>query len=166
MKKLLFVCFLLIGLASAKADLISTNLATTANTNTFLLLADRASVYSVELTATVPCLVKLYDNATLAAPGNGTNYVTAEYIGRSSYATNVATTYVGANGLTNWYTNSYVFTYSVTNAAATNALTPSASFVVAAGTYAVYNTDALFTRGIVAWSSTNCSIVVNYRSGR
>lgn len=167
MKKLILTGLLVLSVLSAKAELIATNLTTTgAGGNTFLLLSDRASVYSVEISASVAGLVRLYDQSTVAAPYYGTNYVTAEYTGRSSYATNIVSTYVGFNGMTNRYTNSGIFTYETTVAAATNALNPSAAFSVAAGTYAVYSTDALFTRGIAVHSTTNVSIVINYRPAR
>lgn len=172
MKKLLLTGLLMVGLAAqASAALIATNLTTvTAGGDKFLLLSDRASVYSVEISVnpsiTASALVKLYDQSTVAAPYYGTNYVTAEYVSRSTYATNVASSYIGFNGVTNWYTNTYVYTYNVTNAAATNALSPSAAFVAAPGTYTVYDVDALFTRGIVVHTSTNVSMVINYRSGR
>lgn len=170
MKKLILIGLLFVGLY-ASAQPLATNLVTSgAGGNAFLLLADRANVYSVEIgvsaSITAPALVKLYDNASMADPVFGTNYVTAAYTGRSSYVTNVVTSYVGFNGLTNWYTNSYLHTYDVSVDAATNALSPSVSLVVAPGTYSVYNTDALFNRGIVAHTSTNISIVINYRSGR
>jgi hypothetical protein len=168
MKKL----FTSIGLAalftaSSFGAQISTN-ATTADAggSIFLLTTNRASVYSVELTATYPAFVRFFDQDVTTAPYYGTNYVTAAYAGVSQYNTNYVTSFIGQNGITNWYTNQGVYTYSTSVSAATNALSPGASFVVAGGTYAIYNTDALFVRGIVMHSTTNVSVVVNYRPGR
>ena len=164
MKKLLTIIGLSAVLVSAYGAQIATNLATTAvGGNAFLLLTNRASIYSVELTATVPALIRIFDANSLAAPGYGTNWVNAAYTAVNTYSTNYVTSFIGQNGLTNWYTNAGVYTYTSTTAANTNQLTPSASFAIAAGTYAVYNTDALNTKGIVVHSSTNSSIVINYR---
>ena len=167
MKKL--ILSLAIGFATAFSvnaqSPYSTNL-TTAGVGAHLLIDGRASVYSVELTASYPCWVKFYDNNDMAAGVYGTNYVNAAYTGKSSYTTNFVTTLVGTTGYTNYYTNTGVYTLSTSVAAATNQLNPSLSFVVAGGTYAVYNTDALFTRGIVALANTNVSIVINYRNAQ
>jgi len=131
-----------------------------------LLSATRVSVYSVELTSDKSVLVKFFDQNSLADPLYGTNYLTSAYTGVNSYATNYVTSFIGNNGLTNWFTNAGIFTYTATIAAATNNLPSSGSFVVGAGTYAIYNTDALFTRGVCFVSTTNVSVVVNYRSGK
>jgi hypothetical protein len=145
---------------SAKAGVLSTNLPA----GVFLISTDRANVYSITITGGTNSVVSLYDCDTVADPYYGTNYVSAEWIGRSSYATNIASSVVGYNGYTNWFTNSGIFSYSVTNAAATNALTPLAVFAHGANFAETYNTDALFIRGIVARASVGCSIVINYNS--
>lgn len=139
-----------------------------AMSNTIIVTTNRASVYSVELTATANALVSFYDIDVTNAPYYGTNYVNASYVSRTSYTTNLVTSYVGYNGYTNWYTNQGIFTLTVTNAANTNALAPLLSAVVGANTLTTYSVDALFTRGIVAVASsgTNINIVVNYRSGQ
>lgn len=174
MKRLILTASLLVCFAaSVSAQLVaSTNLATSAaGGNAFLVLASRASITGFQLSVPsaatgATATLKFYDQSTLAAPYYGTNYVTSANVGRSSYTTNVTSTYVGFNGVTNWYTNSYVYTYDVTNAAATNALSPTAVYYVPAGEVMSFAADLLHTRGIVVHSSTNATVVVNYRTGQ
>lgn len=141
---------------------------TTTNGGVYILSTNRASVYQIEVTAGNAALLNFYDCDTLTQPVFGTNYTNAAYVSRTTYATNLVTSFVGYNGYTNWYTNLGVFTINVTNAIATNHLPLLFSAVVAANTYAVYNVDALFVRGIALEvpTGTNISVVVNYRSGQ
>lgn len=154
----------LFATVSIHAAILSTNLP---SNGVFLLSTNRASVYSVELTAAANAQVWLFDSDSLAAPFYGTNYTNDVYTNRITYSTNYVTSFVGYNGYTNWYTNQGVWTLSVSNRANTNQLSPLFSAVVAGATYAVYNTDALFARGVaVAVTGTNVAIVVNYRSAQ
>lgn len=164
MKKILLsLCLALAAFTSVNAAIISV----TGTTNGFYLIStNRASVYSVELTGTYPGVVTLYDCDSVAAPFFGTNYTNAAYTTRTTYATNYVTSFVSLQGYTNWYTNAGVWTLSSTTAANTNALPAMASFVVAGGTYAVYTTDALFSRGICATITTNISMIINYRTAQ
>lgn len=165
MKKLL----LTIGLCAAATFSTFAQFPIATNTTlggVHLLSTNRASIYSIELTSDKSVTVSLFDQDTLDAPYYGTNSVNAAYTISLRYPTNYVTSYIGQNGITNWYTNAGIYTYSSPVAANTNALTPGGVFVVGAGTYAVYNTDLLFTRGIVMVSTTNVSAVVNYRSGQ
>lgn len=157
-KSLLFTVLMAITMSSF-ADTWATNVTTG---GTYLISTNRASVYQVELTSTTGTLVQFYDAESLAAPYYGTNYVSAAYPYRSTYATNYVTSYIGSNGYTNWYTNAGVWTVTLTNAAATNALRTLGAFVVSANTYAVYNTDMLAARGLVFTTTTNVAVVVNY----
>lgn len=165
MKNILTLIGLCSTLLTASAAQYATNLVGTVagGNNGFLLLTNRASVYSVELSSQYPAFVRLYDANTLAAPYYGTNYVNSAYTGVSSYPTNYVTSFVGQNGVTNWYTNTGIYTYTATVAANTNQLPAGASFVIAPNTYAIYNTDALFVKGIVAYTDTNVTMVINYR---
>ena len=146
-----------------QAATLATN---TTTAGVYILTTNRASVYNVELTSSVGTTVNFYDSDAIAAPYYGTNYVSGAYPYRLTYSTNYVTSYIGSNGYTNWYTNAGVWTVTLTNAAATNALPVLGSFVVAGGTYAVYNTDMLFARGIAFSSTTNLSLVVNYRTAQ
>jgi len=153
----------LLAALSVDAATIATNLS--AN-GTYLLSTTRASVYSVEVTSSGTALLNFYDCSSLAVPFYGTNYTNDVYTNRVTYPTNYVYSFVGNNGFTNWYTNVGVWTLSVSNRANTNHLPAMFSAVVAGGTYAVYNTDALFANGItVECTGTNVAVVVNYRSG-
>jgi len=136
--------------------------------NTVILTTNRVNAYSVELTATANALVNFYDIDVTNAPYYGTNYVNASYVSRTSYTTNLVTSFVGYNGYTNWYTNQGIFTLTVTNAANTNALAPLFSAAIGPNVLTTYSVDALFARGLVAVATkgTNINIVVNYRSGQ
>lgn len=141
---------------------ISTNIA---NATPVLLTTNRASIYSIEITSDKSVLVDFFNNNSVAAPVYGTNYVTAAYPYRISYSTNYVTSYIGNTGYTNWYTNAGIWTLTLTNAAATNALSAGFSATVGANTYAVYPVDLLFEKGIVVRGTTNANIVINYRPG-
>jgi len=148
--------------ATTQAAVIATNLP---SNGVYQLTTNRASVYSVEVTSSGSALLAFYDSGSLAAPFYGTNYTNAAYTNRVTYSTNYVYSFVGYNGFTNWYTNSGVWTINVSNPANTNVLPVMFGAVVAGGTYAVYNTDALFANGItVGCTGTNVAIVVNYRS--
>src|SRR5438445_9988538 len=156
MKKFLSIIGIIGGFSIvANAATISTNIL---GPGTFLLSTNRASVYQIELTGATSCAVNLYDCDNLAAPFYGTNYTAGAYNSRITYPTNYVTTFVGSNGFTNYYTNAGVWSLTITNAAVTNTLPIIGSFVVAGGTYAVYNTDMLFSRGISVNVNTNVSI--------
>ena len=164
MKKLLFVIagIVLLGTLSAQAAQITTNVT---SAQTVVLSTNRASVYSVEISSDRLVTVELFDQDSVAAPYYGTNYTTSAYPYRTSYATNYVTSYVGQNGWTNWYTNAGIWTLTLTNAAATNALSAAFSAGVSANTYVVYNTDLLFVNGVTLRVNTNANVILNYRPG-
>jgi hypothetical protein len=167
MKSFLTKILFIVALIGLTYSAHSAQIVVNATTNGYYLLStNRASVYSFEITSTYPAVVTLYDCDSIAAPFYGTNYTNAAFTVRTTYPTNYVTSYVGTTGYTNWYTNAGVMTLTTTNAANTNALPSLASFVVAGGTYAVYNVDALFARGICATITTNASMVINYRSAQ
>jgi len=162
MKKLLAIASLLLLTSSVfGATTFSTNIVTT---GVYLLVTNAANVYNIELTSDKACTVHLYDQNTMADPYYGTNYVTAAYPYRTTYATNYVTSYVNQTGFTNWYTNAGVWTLTLTNAAATNVMAKAASFAVGANTYANYSTDLIFNRGVVLAASTNVSVIFTYRT--
>lgn len=167
MKKILLgIALCVTGLvANAQFAILSTNLA---SGGPILISTNRAAVYSVEISSTTAGTVKLFDQNTTAAPYYGTNFVTAAYPYRISYTTNKLSTYVGANGYTNYVTNVGIFSLSATNSAATNALNPSFAASIGANIAAVHATDAIFNRGIVALCQgvTNGSITIYYRPGQ
>lgn len=162
LKTLSLILFVLTLAIAAQAQLIiSTNLPATNAVS--LLTTNRASVYAIEISSDKAGVVDLYDSDTLADPYFGTNYVNASYVSRLTYATNIVSSYVGTTGVTNFYTNTGVFTASVTNAASTNALPKLVSLAFGANVAQTYNIDALFVRGITARHSTNLNIILYYR---
>lgn len=165
MKKLLLSIVVALGVVSTTQAASLAFSLTSTNGQLHLLSSNTVpkNVYSVELTATYPVTVQLFDNGNVEPTKYGTNYATDAYTYTTTYATNYVTSFVGYNGYTNWTTNAGVWSVTRTNAAATNALPASATFTVAGGTYAVYNTDLIFNRGIVARCTTNVSININYR---
>lgn len=168
MKKFLLLICLTAVVVAANAQLqVATNMTSVLAGPARLLLNDRASVYNVVVTAPDDNVTVLfYDQNTVAAPYYGSNYVTSAYVSYTAYPSNIVTSYVGFNGVTNWYTNSYSFTLATTNAAATNAMSAVLTVPVSRGLSSTITTDALFTRGIVVRATTNANIVVNYRSGQ
>lgn len=153
----------------ASAGILSTNVADQ-TTGPALLSTNRALLYQLEFTATASSVIDFYDQDTLAAPYYGTNIVISSgLVTRSSYVTNIASSYVGYNGYTNWYTNSGIWFVNTTNSVATtNALTPTLSFVVGPNVAVTYAADAIFSRGVVmrVRSGTNVNAVIYTRSGQ
>ena len=166
MKKLLAISFLLLGL-SVHGAVFSTNILAGANnymTNGFVLLTNRANVYSVSLLTTVSsgALVSLVDSAEWGSPTYGYYYTNASYVSRGGYATNIVANMVGYNGYTNWFTNTGYFTYSITNAANTNVLPKLATYALQPNTVTTFPADIIFEKGISALVSTNVSIILYY----
>lgn len=165
MKKLLIIGLLAASTYIAGAATLATNLAAS---GVYLLSTNRASVYSVEITSQSPTMLSFYDCDFVGAPIYGTNTTNGAWVSRNTYATNYVSSFVGYNGYTNWYTNAGVWTLTTTNSATTNQLPVMFSAVTAGNTYAVYNVDALFARGITVLGNpcTNVSVVINYRSAQ
>lgn len=162
MKK--FITLLLLGLTTS---LFADSLVVNGTTNGYYLIStNRASITSVELSGANPGTVMLFDSDNINAPYYGTNYVTTNYLYRVTTNGTYVTNFVGYNGVTNWYTNVGVLTYTLTNSVYTNPLPVLGAFVVAGGTYAVYPADILCVRGISAIITTNVSLVINYRKGQ
>lgn len=134
----------------------------------FVLLTTRANVKQIVVANSKlsPVTVEFFDNDSLALGTNGTNIILPAYVSRSYYSTNIASSFVGVNGVTNWYTNSGVFTYNVTNAASTNTLAAAWTGAVGASQAQVFNTDFLCVRGVVVRADTNCVVTFYYNSGQ
>lgn len=151
---------------SQGSDLIlSTNVTASATSPAFLLLPSRAVVKQVLLVGGAGSgIIKLFDQNTLADPYFGTNYTSSAYATNFTYATNYVTSFVGYNGVTNWSTNTGVWTISVTNAAATNQLPIVFAGVVSASLSAVYTPvyPIVFAKGISAQVSTNMGVTIFY----
>jgi hypothetical protein len=144
----------------------STNLTTAGGT--FLML-NRADVQQVQLLSTQGGQVNFFNCPSNSTPLWGTNYtLPANVVTRGYYATNMASTWVDPMGITNWYTNAGIFTYSTTNTVATtNALTPSLSFVVTPNITATFNVDALFDKGVILQTAlTNLNAILYYTTGK
>ena len=119
------------------------------------VITNNVEVVGVQLVTTSGTgTAKFYDCPSTADPYYGTNYVTGEYTSTAGYNTNMVTSYVGYNGYTNWYTNAGYFTYTVTNAAATNELTPKGVLPLIGGTVTSGNNAMLFNQGIMVLAPT------------
>lgn len=158
--KLSLVAILVATVFTSNAAILSTNYV---GTNAVALLStNRASVYSIGLVATNAGTISIYDCDNIAVPLYGTNYTNGAWISRTSYATNLVTSYVGTTGFTNWYTNVGLFTATITNAAATNALSPLVVLPFGANQAVTYQIDALFARGVTILPSANVGIDIYY----
>lgn len=132
-----------------------------------VVLTNNVTVQGVSfLTPAGTGLVSLYDASTTNAPIYGTNYVTSSFISRASYMTNYVTSFVGYNGYTNWYTNNGVWTYNVTNAAATNALSPQSVYPVISGVISTYNSPVSIQQGLSLVATTNVTAFISYTPNR
>lgn len=161
MKKLL-LALIVAGIAVASnAAIFSTNVT---DGGIHLLSTNRMNIQSVTISSDQNVMLSLYDSDTLTAPYFGTNYVTEAYPTRIQYATNRVTSFVGQNGITNWYTNAGLWSVTITNAAATNILS-SVDFVIGANTAVTYDANILLINGCVMRVNTNASVVILYNTG-
>lgn len=167
MKKLL-LSLAMVGLAVSTfaQGILTTNI--TGGAGMFLLSTNRIRVYSIEVTTTNAYNFKFWDNdnttQTSASTGFwGTNFVSGAYVSRSSYPTTYVNSYINTQNFTNWYTNYGTWTATVTNAAATNAMSPLYQISTSGAETRLNYVDLIFTRGIVCLPSGNGTITLYYR---
>jgi hypothetical protein len=157
MKKLILSISLLLTLTAANAGTyVASNLAATNTT----AVAAPVVVTSLTLYSTnnVPTLTYLYDGSTTVTNAAWTNYTAT--VGA------VVETYIGANGLTNTWTNQQPIIAASPHAAATIARTPVASFVVPANNVPLtLDLGARFTYSVVVSNNlAGLSGIINYRT--
>lgn len=168
MKKLLLIALAALSTIGAYAQ-NSVSASLTAGASTYLISTNRLRVYSIEVTTTNAQTFKFWDNdntnnvPTAATAGWwGTNFVNGAYISRSTYPTNMATSYVSPVGFTNWYTNAGIWSVTTTNAAATNAAVAMTTVATGGAETRVSYVNQIFTRGVVATSTGNGTITLYY----
>jgi hypothetical protein len=104
--------------------------------------------------------VKFYDLATVA-----TNLVTSSYSTRTSYTTNIVTSFTNTLGQIINRTNYGIFTLTSTVDAATNQAPRLAEFIVPANTMLVNEVNIQTVKGLSAFSSGDATVSVQYRTG-
>ena len=162
MKKLLLISAMLgLAVSSFGQTVFSTN---SIAAGSHLLSVGNQSIYRIQLTAAtnLPVVVEFFDNDSLAAPYYGTNYTTAAYTTRSSFATNLVTSAISITGYTNYFTNSGYFTYTTTNSAATNSMSPGLVLSVPASGSTEVTLPAQFFRGVVVRTTGSTLQNLNY----
>lgn len=104
-------------------------------------------------------LLRLYDHQN-----TGLTNVALAYV--SSYVTNVdnITTNITSAGVTNLWTNSVLQTVLVTNAAATNAVSPFAVYAIPSGVVTTIPYGNALTKGLVLSNDVTMTVIVNYRN--
>lgn len=138
-----------------------------ANGTCVLVTTNRLNIRQVQISAAQDSVkFEIFNNDSLATPKFGTNYTLSSYVSKNSYSTNIWSSFIDSGGVTNYYTNSGIFTYSVTNAASTNVLSPSFVGYAQPNTVISFNTDILNEKGTVIRASTNCSVVLYYNLGQ
>lgn len=108
------------------------------------------------------CLVNFFDTQSNGAPMFGLSNTVAGYVSRIGSNILYATSFIGYNGVTNYYTNQGFWTYNVTNAAATNALPAQGAMLAINGVVNQYKGSILVSQGFSIQVSTNATIVVYY----
>jgi hypothetical protein len=170
MKKLLVIVAMLgLGLSVQSQSMVSTNVYAA---GVHLLTPNRATVYSIEISSTNAYSYKLWDNDNLthvptaaSTPGWwGTNFVNGAYISRSSYATNISSSYTNPIGGISWYTNMGLWTVTSTNAASTNVVSPVVTISTGGAETRVSYVNATFVRGILLGVTGPGSVTVYYKS--
>ena len=170
MKRFILILSLTGLMFNAEAQtVISTNI--TGGAAVYLVSTNRVNAYAFEIAVTNLVTVTFYDNddnssvpTAASTPGYfGTNIVTAAYISKIQFPTNIVTSYVNTSGYTNWFTNSMLWTLTTTNAAATNSLPIVTSIPVSANETRVVTFPANFVRGVLARVTGNASITIYAR---
>lgn len=168
MKKLLLLALAIVSTVSAFGQ-NSVSLSLLNGATTYLISTNRLRVYSIETTTTNAVTFKLWDNdntnnvPSAATTGWwGTNFVNGAYISRSTYPTNIASSYVSTVGFTNWYTNAGIWSVTSTNAAATNAALPAVTVANGAAETRVTYANLILTRGAVVTSTGNGTVTLYY----
>lgn len=138
MKKLfsLSLALLLLTLQNVFGVTVVSSLVTN---GTASIVGDGVYIASVQVAnATgVTAYVSLFD-----APSTSLTYTRAAFTYPSSYTTNIVTTYTNINGVSTSVTNSAVYTYTATAAAATNS-------------YRLINTITVPANSTVTWTPVN-----------
>lgn len=131
------------------------------------LITNNIVITGLQIISTNSTFVSFYDCGTTNLPYSGTNYVTSAYAFPTSITTNLVTSFVGYNGYTNYYTNANVnFTYTATNAAATNALAPLGTYAAVSGVLCSYDANMLFGAGVSVYCPNTVTLIYYYRINR
>lgn len=155
MKKLLILSVLMLGFVESKAQQFYSTNDMAAGIRT--VVNEAVVLRSLQLSGTTNCIVRIYDGAA-------TN-VTGAYSNMTIFATNIITTNIGVNGITNLYTNTMLHTTIQAVAAATNATTPILTLNIGANVAPfLFDTPLSFTKYInVSNNSGGITMVLNYR---
>lgn len=161
MTKLMVIAALLlasVAFSAAKAA-TATATVTTASTNSLITVGARIQSYVVANSSAATCTIKFFD-----APSTSLTYTNPAYTNYVSYTTNIVTSYVTYSGVTNSLTNSGLYSYSSTVAAATNNYRTIVTLTVPAGETVTYTpTDGtLVSFGLTSTNSTNAAITITY----
>ena len=157
MKKLFIsVMLALVGVACANAQQFRVTSFTT--NGVFLLSTNSGNVANIGLVAGSGSAVTLYlfDNNTASTNAAST----ASFVTVNTYTTNqYLGEYVSTQGITNRMTNTTLVSVLVTNAGATNALSPIAVYSLpASGSYGPVDVNISYARGLVAVVNTNLTM--------
>lgn len=164
MKKLLLSIAMMVSCFAVAQQVQVTNLNYTGTSPTVAkpIFTNRVHVTSVTLVSPNNNTVVEFFNQVTNTTLYGTNVVIPAYVSKGVAQSNIVSTYIQADtGITNWYTNAGIFTYMITNAAATNALAPVGVFIGGANPV-TYTVDWLCERGLSVRVSTNANIVLYY----
>jgi hypothetical protein len=132
-----------------------------------IVLTNNVNVQQVQLlSASGSGTVSFYDCQSTNPPFLGYQYTNDQYVSYAGYPTNYTTTFVGYNGITNYYTNTGWWTFSVTNAPSTNSLPPKGVFFTTAGVISSSSSLMSFQRGVSLIATTNATAVIYYTPNR
>ena len=156
MKKFLVI----IGLAVAMVSTYAASTVVTITATNAAVLTVPAVLESITAVQATNGIIRLYDaNAKALVVTNAAYRVT------KSYVTNLVETYVSdVTGITNNYTNTVIWYYTATNAAATNAVSP---FGVLSATTTAPLTETFnqsLGYGLVISNAGSGDIIVRYRT--
>ena len=166
MKKLLSLIVATMCFSAIAQQTYVTNVTTTTS-GLYPVFTNRVNLLSATVLSANNSVLEFF-NAITNAPYNGTNYVIGSTNYTRGYAqSNIVTSFVQADtGITNWYTNAGLFTYTITNAPSTNRLAPAAVLVGGSQPITYNNINALCENGLTIRSTTNATIVLYYNFGR
>ncbi len=158
MKKLLSILFLSAILVANVKGQATTTVAITAGTNS--VLAAPYHLLSISALGTAAQTVNFYD-----AAGTDLSITNAPYVSFASYTTNVTNIDIATTtGIpqTNVFTG--IWTYAVTNAAATNRLPIVQTLILAANIPVTVPANARLLRGLAAVTTNSATVSVVYKA--
>jgi len=148
-------------ITTANAAVVATSMTT--NDSYWVILTNSAHLGEVTLISTSSVVVRFFDTTAAANSSASVTYTNGAYTNIVIYTTNLVNNYTTSTGVTNYFTNSVLWTATSSAAAATNNYSPFSILYAAANVPFTVNLNKDLMRGlVVSNSTTNVTIITRY----